>query len=98
MFKKTIIYMLFLTALNGCVQGVALLGPAFSYSQSGSVLQSSLSYASNLAIKKIKNKPIVKDQSNALDNNKTINNNNDLFDLVKNKIENSSSIKNLVNQ
>ena len=56
MIRKLLIYMFFLTSLNGCAQGFAFLGPVFSYSQSGNVLQSAISYGSNKAIKKIKEK------------------------------------------
>ena len=60
--------MIFLTTLNGCVQGVAFLGPAFSYSQSGNIMQSALSYGSNQAFQKIKNKSITENKKSSLDN------------------------------
>ncbi len=54
MILRLIIYILFLCTLNGCVQGLAFLGPAFSYSQSGNIMQSAISYGTNKALKKSK--------------------------------------------
>ena len=88
--------MVFLTTLNGCVQGIALLGPAFSYSQSGSVYQAALSYGSNLAFRKMRGNVPTKNTENAFDDIAV--NNNNLFQPFKDEIENSSSIKNLANQ
>ena len=56
MIRRLAIYIIFLSTLNGCVQGMALLGPAFSYSQSGNIMQSALSYGSNAAFKKMRDK------------------------------------------
>ena len=67
MIRRLAIYIIFLSTLNGCVQGVALLGPAFSYSQSGNIMQSALSYGSNVAFKKIINKSNTKNKKNAFD-------------------------------
>ena len=67
MIRRLAIYIIFLSTLNGCVQGIALLGPAFSYSQSGNIMQSALSYGSNVAFKKIINKSNTKNKKNAFD-------------------------------
>ena len=67
MIRRLAIYIIFLSTLNGCVQGIALLGPAFSYSQSGNIMQSALSYGSNVAFKKIINKSNTKNNKNAFD-------------------------------
>jgi len=67
MIRRLAIYIIFLSTLNGCVQGFALLGPAFSYSQSGNIMQSALSYGSNVAFKKIINKSNTKNNKNAFD-------------------------------
>ena len=97
MIRKLAIYLFFLSTLNGCAQGLAFLGPAFSYSKSGSIMQSALSYGTNVAFKKVKAKSSTENMKNAFDDNKTINN-SDFFKLTKNKIDNSSSITNLANQ
>ena len=100
MIRKLAIYMVFLTTLNGCAQGLAFLGPVFSYSQSGSVTQSALSYGSNQLFKKIKkneSNTSDKNKGNAFDDNGTFSEDH-LSLRLKNKIENASSIKNLANQ
>ena len=97
MIRKLAIYLFFLSTLNGCAQGLAFLGPAFSYSKTGSVMQSALSYGTNVAFKKVKDKSSTENMENAFDENKTINN-SDFFKSAKNKIDNSSSITNLANQ
>ena len=72
MIRKFLIYIIFLTSLNGCVQGIAFLGPVFSYSQSGNVMQSALSYGSNQVFQKVKNKTNEKNnKDNALDDNRS---------------------------
>ena len=97
MIRKLAIYLFFLTTLNGCAQGLAFLGPAFSYSKTGNIMQSALSYGTNVAFKKVKAKSSTENMKNAFDDNKTINN-SDFFKSAKNKIDNSSSITNLANQ
>ena len=56
MIRKLVIYLFFLTTLNGCAQGLAFLGPVLSYSKTGSVMQSALSYGTNVAYKKVRAK------------------------------------------
>ena len=97
MIRKLAIYLFFLSTLNGCAQGLAFLGPAFSYSKTGSIMQSALSYGTNVAFKKVKAKSSTENMENAFDDNKNINN-SDFFKSAKNKIDNSSSITNLANQ
>ena len=97
MIRKLVIYLFFLTTLNGCAQGLAFLGPVLSYSKTGSVMQSALSYGTNVAYKKVRAKSSTENMENAFDENKTINN-SDFFKSAKNKIDNSSSITNLANQ
>ena len=97
MIRRLAIYLFFLFTLNGCAQGLAFLGPVLSYSKTGSVMQSALSYGTNVAYKKVRAKSSTENIENAFDENKTINN-SDFFKSVKNKIDNSSSITNLANQ
>ena len=85
MIRKLVIYLFFLSTLNGCAQGLAFLGPAFSYSKTGNIMQSALSYGTNVAFKKVKAKSSTENMKNAFDDNKTINN-SDFFKLTKNKI------------
>tara|TARA_B100000768_G_scaffold137680_1_gene128755 strand:- start:200 stop:493 length:294 start_codon:yes stop_codon:yes gene_type:complete len=97
MIRKLAIYLFFLTTLNGCAQGLAFLGPAFSYSKTGSIMQSTLSYGTNVAFNKMRAKSSTKNTRNSFDDNKTINNSY-FFKSIKNRIDNSSSITNLANQ
>ena len=84
MIRKLLIYMFFLTSLSGCVQGIAFLGPVFSYSQSGNVVQSALSYGSNQALKKIKERSENSNKKNSFNANKTVSDDN-TFLLTKKK-------------
>ena len=52
--KKIILAVAFVALLNGCVQSTAMLGPAYTFSSSGSVLQTGLSYGSNKVYTKYK--------------------------------------------
>ena len=52
--KKIILTVAFVALLNGCVQSTAMLGPAYTFSSSGSVLQTGLSYGSNKVYTKYK--------------------------------------------
>ena len=72
MIRKLLIYMIFLTSLNGCVQGIAFVGPLISYSQSGNALQAGLSYGSNHALKKIRSTKPPKNKKNTFVSNKAI--------------------------
>tara|TARA_B100000780_G_C21030583_1_gene413227 strand:+ start:681 stop:974 length:294 start_codon:yes stop_codon:yes gene_type:complete len=97
MIKRITIYIIFLSTLNGCVPVVSLLGPAFSYSQSGNIMQSALSYGSNVAFKKMRDKSRAEKNKNAFDDYGTTDNDYS-FSLIKNKIENARDIANLTNQ
>ena len=50
--KKIILAVVFVALLNGCVQSTAMLGPAYTFSSSGSIIQTGLSYSSNQVYKK----------------------------------------------
>jgi hypothetical protein len=52
--KKIILAGAFVVFLNGCVQNTAMLGPAYTFSSSGSVFQTGLSYSSNKIYTKYK--------------------------------------------
>ena len=52
--KKIILALAFVAFLNGCVQSTAMLGPAYTFGSSGSVLQTGLSYGSNKVYTKYK--------------------------------------------
>ena len=54
--KKIFAGLFLLFFLNGCVQGTALLGPAYTLAGTGSIYQAGLSYGSNQAITKMNGK------------------------------------------
>ena len=68
--KKIIVGLLLLFFLNGCVQGVALLGPAYTLASTGNVYQAGLSYGSNQAVKKITGKSTTENIKSLVDNQK----------------------------
>ena len=49
--KKKIIGLLIFVFLGGCTSPTAMLGPAYTLSSTGNVLQASLSYGSNELVK-----------------------------------------------
>ena len=97
MIRKLLFYMIFLAALNGCGQNIAFLGPAVSYTHSGNVNQSALSYGSNQLLKKMKIRPIVENKGNAFDNNISIND-NEFEKLVKRNFEKTRKKLKLLSQ
>ncbi|MDB9739139.1 hypothetical protein OAB10_02420 [Candidatus Pelagibacter sp.] len=88
--------------LNGCVQNTALLGPAYTLGSTGNVYQTSLSYGSNKAVKKITGKSTTENIKSLTDNKKIKideeQNYNKFFALVKSRIEKTSKIIKLANQ
>ena len=54
--RKLILMLFSLIALNGCVEGTALLGPVISVGTSGNVYQAGLSYTSNQTIYRLTGK------------------------------------------
>jgi len=67
MIRKLAIYIIFLSALNGCAPVISMFGPVFSYTQSGNIMHSALSYGSNKAFKKIRNKVSTENNKKAFD-------------------------------
>ncbi len=58
--KKIILAVTLLVFLSGCIQNTALLGPAYTFGSSGSVLQTGLSYGSNKIYTEYKDKELQK--------------------------------------
>ena len=54
--KKILIGLFLICFLNGCVQSVALLGPAYTLVSTGNLYYAGLSYGSNQAVKKVTGK------------------------------------------
>ena len=69
--KKIIIGFFCLNFLYGCVQNVAILGPAITGASTGSISHASLSYGSGEIIKKITGKTTTENIKSFLDNKNT---------------------------
>ena len=107
MINKKIIFGLFLISLLGACGGpTAMLGPAYTFSSTGSIAQASLSYGSNEVITNYTGKTPIKNLEDLASNNiptkkniykKTLES-EDFYQLVKNKIEMSKGKIRLSNQ
>ena len=86
--------------LNGCTQNIAFLGPIMTGASTGSAPQAGLSYVSGKAVKKITGKTSVENIKILLSKNegeKEVDENADIFfKQIKQDINKSSSIKNLI--
>ena len=100
--KKIIAGLFLLFFLNSCVQGAALLGPAYTMASTGNVFQAGLSYGSNQAVKKITGKSPTENIQSLVDNKKLKveekESQEEFFALVKSRIEKTSKIIQLANQ
>ena len=104
--KKLIFGLFVVSLLGGCATPTAMLGPAYTFTSSGSVIQAGFSYGTNEMITAYTGKsPIenLKEISSIEQNNK--NNiqkktleSEDFYFLVKNKIEKTSGILKISNQ
>ena len=100
--KKIFAGLFLLIFLNGCVQSAALLGPAYTLASSGNIYQAGLSYSSNQAVKKITGKSTTENIKNLVENKKIKaeekKKQDELYLLVKSRIEKTSKIIQLANQ
>ena len=103
--KKNTFILFLLCFLNACSSPTAMLGPAYTLSSTGNIMQASLNYGSNQMItmytgktpvenlKEISSKTEIKSKNVQ---QKTLES-EDFYILVKNKIEKTSNILNLSN-
>ena len=102
MINKKIIFGLFIVSLLGaCTSPTAMLGPAYTFSSSGNVIQTGLNYGSNQMITHYTGKtPIenLKEVSQKKNIKKKTLESDEFYLLVKSKIEKKSGILNLSNQ
>ena len=100
--KKISAGLFLLFFLNGCVQSTALLGPAYTLASTGNIYQAGFSYGSSQAVKKITGKSPTENIKSLIDNKKIKieekEKKDELFALVKNRIEKTSKIIQLANQ
>ena len=104
--KKTISGLFILNLLMGCTSPSVMLGPAITVSSTGNTLQAGLSYGSNKLITQYTGKTPIenlkdvnltkKKESKNIERNTL--ESEDFYILVKNKIEKTNSILNLINQ
>ena len=81
--KKIILAVALTVFLNGCVQNTAFLGPVYTYSTSGSVFQTGLSYSSNKIYTKYKEEKNDNDLQKIMKNDKR---NQELKNLIERQI------------
>ena len=103
--KKFILGFLTISLLGGCATPTAMLGPAYTLTSSGNVLQAGLSYGSNEMITMYTGKTPLENLQDISSNQKKTKNiqketleSEDFYLLVRNKIERTSSILNLSSQ
>ncbi len=104
--KKIIFGLIIFSFLGGCSSPTAMLGPVYTLSSSGNVLQAGLNYGSNQMITKYTGKTPIQNLKEI--NKMSINQKNniqketleseDFYILVKNKIKKTSGIFNLPSQ
>tara|TARA_Y100000591_G_C21207991_1_gene394039 strand:- start:32 stop:343 length:312 start_codon:yes stop_codon:yes gene_type:complete len=100
--KKIFCGLFILCFLGACTAPTAMLGPAYTFTSTGNIIQTGLSYGTNEMITAYTGKtPIenIKDATNSNNNiqKKTLES-EDFYILVKNKIKKTSGIINLTNQ
>jgi len=103
--KKIIFGLIIFSFLGGCTSPTAMLGPVYTLTSSGNVLQAGLNYGSNQMITKYTGKTPIENLKEI--KNVEIKQNNiqketleseDFHILVKNKIQKTSVILNIPNQ
>ena len=100
--KKVIFGFFTLSFLAGCASPTAMLGPAYTLTSSGSVLQAGLSYGSNEMITMYTGKTPIENVKEITSNQKNIQKetleSEDFYILVKNKIDKTGAIIKKFNQ
>ena len=103
MIHKKIIFGFFtLSFLAGCASPTAMLGPAYTLTSTGNVLQAGLSYGSNEMITMYTGKTPIENVKEITSNQKNIQKqtleSEDFYILVKNKIDKTGAIIKKSNQ
>ncbi len=104
--KKIIFGLIVLSFLGGCSSPTAMIGPVYTLSSSGNILQAGLNYGSNQMITKYTGKTPIENLKEINKMNIKKKNNiqketlesEDFYILVKNKIEKTSEIIKLPSQ
>ena len=103
MTQKKIIFAFFtLSFLSGCASPTAMIGPAYTLTSTGNVLQAGLSYGSNEMITMYTGKTPIENVVEVASNQKNIQKqtleSEDFYILVKNKIDKTGAILKKSNQ
>ena len=107
MIKKKLFFGIFtLLFINACTAPTAMLGPAYTFTSTGSVAQAGLSYGSNELITSYTGKSPLKNLEEITSKNLSIKKNihkqtlesDEFYQLVKSKIDNTRGKLKLVNQ
>ena len=107
MINKKIIFVLFIVSfLGACASPTAMLGPAYTFTSSGSALQAGLSYGTNEIISSYTGKTPLENlqeissthQKNKKNIQKETLESDDFYNLVKNKIEKTGGVLKLSSQ
>ena len=101
--KKIVFGLAILSFLSACTSPTAILGPAYTLSTTGNVLQASLSYGSNQMITTYTGKtPLENIKGIALTNKKNVKKDTleskEFYNLVKKNIEEANKIIQSINQ
>ena len=100
--KKIIFGLLTLSFLGGCASPTAMLGPAYTLTSTGNVLQAGLSYGSNEMITMYTGKTPIQNVKEITSNQNNIQKqtleSEDFYILVKNKIDKTGAILKESNQ
>ena len=104
--KKVILGFIILISLGACSSPTVMLGPAYTFSSTGNVLQAGLTYGSNEMITRHTGKTPIQNlqEISSIENNnfkniqKSTLESNDFHILVKNRIKKTNKILNLSNQ
>ena len=101
--KKIVFGLAILSFLSACTSPTAMLGPAYTLSTTGNVLQASLSYGSNEMITTYTGKtPLENIKEIALKNKKNVKKDTleskEFYNLVKKNIEEANKIIQSINQ
>ena len=103
--KKILLGLFIINFLGACTSPTALIGPAYTLSSTGNILQAGLTYSSNEFVTHYTGKTPIENLQKIAINNLEIEKNiqkqtlesDDFYNLVKNKIEKTGSLITLSN-
>ena len=104
-YKKIFFGIIVLGSLGGCAAPTTMLGPAYTFTSTGSIAQAGLTYGSNELVINYTGKTPIENLEEIASKNIPSNNiqkktleSEDFYHLVKNKIKGTRSVLKLANQ